>query len=430
MKHYLLLVVFILSPMLCLAEGLFYEQISIGQSPQYAPIQEIRLSYKETVKINNNARGYIYCGNDIVAEAILVAENITIKEHSQGWVVAKFDEPLILPTNKRYIFCIHKDAVASTIDKNQTNAEVDVEFYVPNTIGELTETSIDKNGILSSDEHIALYWSTETKATSSESFAYLYREGEQVRIFPLNVTWDWDLGQAYVDFGGTLNFEKDVKFSLIIPKGAISSLYRDDIINDEIVVDFVGGYTNPLPAIDFIWCSLFTEHPTDELSIVSFIYDKPIKLSSDPEIQLWLADKSEMLMSVVPTLNVEENTWVLEANFKSYPLTSNKGYTIIIPEGTLISDTGDIVVNGRKYITTDNSTKIYQPIKNGIKVSLDNRILNISGLSNASMLSISTINGQYLNNISIGSDEYSLHLPYNGIYILKIDSTSYKILVR
>ena len=43
----------------------------------------------------------------------------------------------------------------------------------------------------------------------------LYREGVPVRIFDAHVGWDWNLGQAYADFGMKMNFEKGIHYSLV-----------------------------------------------------------------------------------------------------------------------------------------------------------------------------------------------------------------------
>lgn len=59
---------------------------------------------------------------------------------------------------------------------------------------------------------MTFYWGTETE--SDEQQAVLYREGVPVRQFPFQATWDWDLGQACVDFGEYIKFEKGVNFAL------------------------------------------------------------------------------------------------------------------------------------------------------------------------------------------------------------------------
>mgnify|MGYP000134558765 FL=1 len=190
--------------------------------------------------------------------------------------------------------------------------------------------------------------------------AILYREGEAVRVIPFHATWDWDLGQAQWILVDKMNFEKGVNFALEIPEGTIYAMYRPDITNKKAVLHFVGGYEEPLPSINYVWCSLFDNHPADVLGEVAFYYNQAVMLSCDPKVQLWYGDNSEMVKEVMPTLTEEDGQWVLKADFEDTPLTSDKGYTIVIPDGTLISANGDVVINSRRTVNVGDATGISQ----------------------------------------------------------------------
>lgn len=113
--------------------------------------------------------------------------------------------------------------------------------------------------------------------------AILLREGVPVREYDCDVSWDWNLGYAGIDFGENINFENGVRYSIQLPAGSTSALYRTDIVNEEAIVNFIGGYTEPVKPIQYTWCSLFDNHTTDVLGEVKFYYDRPIAL---PQIRL------------------------------------------------------------------------------------------------------------------------------------------------
>ena len=82
----------------------------------------------------------------------------------------------------------------------------------------------------------------------------------------------------------------------------------------------------------------------DVLGEVKFYYDRPIALSANPIIKLNIENENLTVKEVVPTISEENGDWVLAADFENIPLISEKGYTIIIPEGTIVSKEGDVVV--------------------------------------------------------------------------------------
>ena len=122
-------------------------------------------------------------------------------------------------------------------------------------------------------DRIGFYFPTETAALEGNSITLL-REGVPVRTYPCDVSWDWDLGYAGIDFGYRMKFENRVHYSLLLPKGAVSALHRSDITNEEAIVNFIGGYTEPVKPLTYTWCSLFDHHPSDKLNEVIFYYDQ------------------------------------------------------------------------------------------------------------------------------------------------------------
>lgn len=138
--------------------------------------------------------------------------------------------------------------------------------------------------------------------------AILLREGVPVREYYCDVSWDWNLGYAGIDFGENINFENGVRYSIQLPAGSTSALYRTDIVNEEAIVNFIGGYTEPVKPIQYTWCSLFDNHTTDVLGEVKFYYDRPIALSANPIIKLNIENENLTVKEVVPTISEENGT--------------------------------------------------------------------------------------------------------------------------
>lgn len=249
--------------------------------------------------------------------------------------------------------------------------------------------------------------------------AILYREGEAVRVIPFHATWDWDLGQAHVDFGDKMNFEKGVNFALEIPEGTIYAMYRPDITNKKAVLHFVGGYEEPLPSINYVWCSLFDNHPADVLGEVAFYYNQAVMLSCDPKVQLWYGDNSEMVKEVMPTLTEEDGQWVLKADFEGTPLTSDKGYTIVIPDGTLISANGDVVINSRRTVNVGDATGISQFGNDALSVRTTKGGISVMGLPSKTNVTVCSLDGKLVYNETPNVANVTVPVN-NGFYIIKI----------
>ena len=89
-------------------------------------------------------------------------------------------------------------------------------------------------------------------------------------------------------------------------------------------------------------------------------------LSENPVVQLCEAHegKGTVVKEVVPTVRNENGQWLLVADFDGFPLAAETGYSVVIPEGTLITKDGDVVVNRRNVTSVGNTTGI-----EGVEVS-------------------------------------------------------------
>lgn len=303
-----------------------------------------------------------------------------------------FESPLVLPKGETYKLVVPGNAIYKENEPGVSNDEISVEFSVPATLGE-ADPSIEDGSMVEDARNIGFYFRTET-APVENSKVILLREGIPVREYDCQVSWDWDLGYAGVDFGELINFESGVRYSIKLPQGSVSALYRSDIVNEEAEVSFIGGYTEPIKPIQYVWCSLYDNRPSDVLGEVKFFYDQPIALAENPVVQLYLEDDDIVVKEVVPTLSEEDGKWVLVADFENVDLSEGKGYYIVIPEGTLVTKDGDVVINQRSSVYVGNTNSIFGLKAENCSISAGNGMITVNKMAEGSEISLFSLDGK------------------------------------
>lgn len=307
--------------------------------PFVYPLEEIGVKFDRAIMLMDvvSYPVTVKCEGVVVAEATSLE---IINSKSEGILNVHFEKQN-LPKGATYELCVPEAIVGWTEkdgDNQLVNAASSVEFSVPSSLGATSGTE-DGERISDSNHYIVFYWDYETKAIGEPKFS-LYREDEKIAELPAQVSWDWYLGQAYPVFDEYMTFDKGVNYKLVLPAGSVSSLYRDDIVNDEVVVNFVGSYTDPMLPFTYTWCSLYTDH-SGVLGEVSFRYDRPIQVADGAKIQLWEIDpEHKIIMEVTPWLNTDVNCWLLMCDFGGYQRDDEWGFSIVIPEGAIISADG------------------------------------------------------------------------------------------
>lgn len=289
------------------SSGLVPTQCTIGDRPVYGPISSVRFIFDVGVSVTPEAKAYLKNGDETIAEGSLSCSNYTGKKRTQGTVSVDFADELLLPKGEKYRVVIPQGSIFKEGTSDVSNEEISVEFEVPSNLGQATP-SVDEGSTVTEIDRIGFYFPTETAALEGNSITLL-REGVPVRTYPCDVSWDWDLGYAGIDF-------------------------------------------------TYTWCSLFDHHPSDKLNEVIFYYDQPVMLSENPVVQLCEGHVGTVVKEVVPTMRNENGQWLLVADFDGFPLAAETGYSVVIPEGTLITKDGDVVVNTRNVTSVGNTTGI------------------------------------------------------------------------
>ncbi len=370
------------------------EQCDVGTRPFVYPLESIGMSFDGGIILLDGAKVEVKCDGVTVAGATeLKTSNYVGKKRTQGTLEMIFEKQN-LPKGMDYVLAVSPGSVAKETDNSVVNDAIEIPFSVPATLG---ETHSDIPAVVASAKSLWIYWGTETDPVGEPEFT-LYRNGQEIRKVPARVGWDWDLGQAYADFGGNVNFENGVNYRLTLPAGSVSSCYRDDIVNEEVVIDFTGGYTEPIEPLMYVWCSLFTDH-SDVLNVVSFTYDRPVRVADGAKLQLWEVDGEKLVVEADAYLTTGAGRWIVSADFGGFRMQPKVGYTFVIPEGAVIAEDGDPVVNPRNVLSlngrsgmedvvvygTDEDSPLYDltgrrisnPVKGGIYIRNSKKIIRL-----------------------------------------------------
>lgn len=410
------------------ASGLVPEQCTIGDRMVCYPIEDIGFTFDGSIAITENTIATLFSDGQSVETGVLSCSNYIGEKRTQGTAVITFESPLLLPKGKTYQLVVPEGVIFREGEPDISNDKLEVEFNVPETLGPATPT-VEEGSVVEREDRIGFYFGFETAPVEGGK-AILLREGIPVREYDCDVSWDWNLGYAGIDFGEKINFENGVRYSIQLPAGCTSALYRPDIVNEDVMVSFIGGYTEPVKPIQYIWCSLFDNHPDDVLGEVKFYYDRPIALSANPVVKLNIENENIIVKEVVPTIYEENGNWVLIADFDNTPLIPEKGYTIIIPEGTIVSKDGDVIVNQRNVMGVGNSSGIAEIVDGEVAISTSNGVITIGQIAKGGDIRLFSLDGAMIYNTKTLDGSVSISVPTEGVYVLSINGKTYKIAVK
>ncbi len=399
-------------------EILLPKQCSIENKLVYEPIYEVHITFAGHIDIDKDAKAIITCGGKTMATGVITSYTYM----KDGIALITFDQ-LILPKGNSYKLEIPAGAIYSNSTPDVKNGDLEFDFEVPEKIIS-NDCSVENGSSVETEEHIWFYYGTETEPVGSPTMT-LYREGVPVRTFDAHVGWDWNLGQVYADFGMKMNFEKGIRYTLVLPEGSLSPRFRTDITNEETRVDFIGGYTKPIEPINYVWCSLFENTNIDVLDEIRFFYKQAVMLSSNPKIQLF-DTYNNLIKEVTPTLSEEGGQWIVTCNFGGVKVPDNGCY-IVIPEGTIISADGNVAVNTKNSLSVNSGTGIGSVSKGKMEIKASDRKITIIDAPIGATVCIYSTDGKKVTDHIVTSRNFVLNLTSNGIYVVSIDGKSYKV---
>lgn len=377
------------------------------------------------VAVAEDAVARLYHDDKIVAVAKLEVDNYS-SGRQQATVVADFEKEIVLPKGEKYVLLINHDLISSLSNPQITNDVILYEFEVMADIGPCDP---DFDQVVFNKPSIRIFWWIETEAVG-ESHGYIYRKDKMMLECPLDVTWDWNLGVSGMDFGKMIYFQKDVEYSFRIPAGSISSIYRSDITNNEVIVPFTGGYE-----IQSSFKCVSYKRVTDDPEIIGkirFVYDTKTHLTPYPLVRLY--ENGKIIAEVEPTIeNAASDLYgrsILTVDFGDFRMDADKGYSVMVPEATVASEKWDMVVNDEYVINLTDISGLGAATVQQPKVELTGRDLILDGMVAGTDVRVVAMDGRTVAGTIATAGNLSLTLPGAGIYILSVGDMVRKIVVR
>lgn len=395
---------------------------SIGGVPFYKRLGEVRASFASHIDVNGGPAYVRHQGGDVVAEGSLAAETF----FDNGILVITFQEMPLLPAGFSYELVVPAGSVCATSDPSVTNDELKVEFDIPDTLPAAIP-DLQDGAVVTSSQFLSFSFPTEIEAVEG-SEVILTRKGVDLLSYPCSASWDWNLGTAGMSLDSPMYFEDGVEYSLRLPAGSVRSIYRPEVTNTEAVMKFMGGYTEPIPPLNYSWCSLFGSRPSDSLGEVIFYYDQPILLCMDPCVELWSVEPEERVLQVAPTLREEDGRWLLVADFGGYEYEPGIGYTVLMPEGTVVAADGTSSVNPRNSISVDNSG-VDGLTEGKVSVRGRNGSISVAGLPEGAAIAVYTLDGRLAARSSSTGKVVSFTGLVPGTYVVLAQAKAYKVAI-
>ena len=415
-------------PMMGHADGLVPENCTLGQRPEYAPIKSVLFTFDRTIGAVESASATIYLDDEALATGRLTVDNFVEGERVEGYATITFDEPVVLPKGADYRLVVPQGTIFGKDDTTLGNDEIAVEFCVPATLGEATPT-IAQGASVDSDSWMGFYFGTEVKLLNDGEVTLL-REGVAVRTYPCEASWDWELGFAGVHFGRVMKFEDGVKYTLLLPGDCVSALYRQDITNEEAAVDFYGACTDEVTPLAFVDYSISRQEEGGAVECVTCRYDKPVMLTGNPKVRIYDRTAGLDEAEVAPTLEEREDGWVLTADLGQLQLSQAHEYACIIPEATVVTRDGDIIVNSRQEIDIDGTSGITAPASDGQQLSISGRTITVNGIEAGATVSLHGLDGRKVMQATAYGNGMCMSVPSPGVYVLTINNRSVTVNVK
>lgn len=398
---------------------------SFGTSLEiYTGVNKLQWEFNENLVATDDAYAYIVCGDEVFAKQKLHTYKVPCDKF-----FIEFEDGLDLPVGRTYRAVIPAGVLYRNGDPATANEEAAVEIRVCDTF--------DK----ADDKYFDLYNNNFSTAQSFLFKFYLYvwafddaemsllRNGIEIMRFTAKEKFgDFDLGYVEGTFGKELNFEKDMCFSFVLPKGSVHS-EREDIVNKEVRKDFVGKYHSTFAPIEYESCSVAGASALTVLDEVNVTYTTPVQLAPNARLQLVDAD-GNVLKEATAVLSHNDKAYSVEADFAGFPLNDSDSYALCIPEATVVGSGSDITVNQRTLV----------PIKGGVVsvecanrkqplVALCGSTLSISNAYVGDRIVVYDAAGIIILRTTVKATDMQLPLPQrsHGVYIVKLNGTAYKV---
>ena len=404
-----------------------YCSAGYGGRPVVAPVSEITFSFYGSLAGSDGATGRILRGDEIMAEGPIEVSNYAGQKRTQSFATIRFDGELLLPKGYDYTVVVPEGVLWFEDNPSVRNAELTADFTVPAAVPPADHSIKDGSAVATLDDglnSVTFYYRIETKDLG-ETRVTLLREGVPVRTLPATTTYDWDLGQTWVQPDEPLHFEKGVDYSLVLPAGSVSALYRDDIVNEELRINFTGDYAEPLPVINWTWCSLFDESDLSCIGDVKLYYDRAVSVMPGKMVRIYENNGrlDNLLAEAEAETEVtrEDGLWVVTARFGGADLSAYSGYALVTPDDMVVSADGEMAV-GEGSVTPFGTTTGIGTAAEATDlpaVTAGKGCIIINNVKPGDRIDVYTAAGMHVTSFAADTDNARIGVPGKGIYVVK-----------
>lgn len=203
-------------------------------------------------------------------------------------------------------------------------------------------------------------------------------------------------------------------YTMTIPKGMLVNVFNDELVNDEIVLTFKGGETEPEIA-ETVWVNMTINglHTSSHQATKGKSYTFSLNPGTD-----WKVKSVKNGEDVVSGISTDKSN----PNLKTYILSALKGDTNINAE---------LEYDGQ-WAKEDGTTKVWTIEANNIRIYCDNNMIVVDGVTPENTISVYNVAGMFINttHVSDGNDRVYISVPLNQTYIVSVDGVAAKIYVK
>ena len=255
------------------------------------PLDCVTLAYDRVIKLTDNPKAYIKDGQDIIVKASSFNISQYIHESkSQGYIKILFSGE-ILPKGKQYTFCLDSASVCLIDDVNVMNSPVSYTLKVPNDLGK-GDFSYENGRKIASAFSFSCNWGYSAHLVGNPEWE-LYREGKLIGKYPVRLGVDWNETCTSLMFDETKYFDEGVRYRLVLPTGSIAA--RDDIVNREETLDFIGNCPPPAKPVPYYLFKRVSDEYDKKKKIFrrKYPYRRKVKLVPEKNNSLHIKKRQE-----------------------------------------------------------------------------------------------------------------------------------------
>ena len=379
----------------------------------------VGLYFKEDVAFRDNFKGCITKDGKVLAETVLRNEKGTTNR-----LFMIFNESFKFPIGKNYKAIFPASSIYSLSDSSKTFDETIVEFDVEKYF----YYTRFEGGFHGDYKRLQFYFGLNVNSFD-DSKMLVCREGIPILEYPIDgkdCFSDFDIGRATSRLNHDLNFEDGVRYTVILPEGSVHSIERDDIVNAEAQYDIEKSCGRSFAPIEYSSCSVEGSKGLTELGVVTVDYSTSVQLAPGARLQLLDSDGS-VKKEADATLSDNGKTWTVSADFGGCVV--NGGFSLCIPESTVVGTGSDITVNRRTLVPLDGSVSVESVAVSEPTVSVRGMSLMVGGVERGDRVVVCDVSGMTVCDAVADSGSMTVSLRSKGLYIVKVNGMAFKVRV-